>query len=85
MKLKDRVQARMRDMLTKDKLGYADGFMTAFKGDLRHLVGDYFDIDGDLNINIEQREDGKYVLSVVAVASKLKLFDTTIEKTVIKG
>ena len=80
MKFKDKVSARIRDMLTKDKLGFSDGFLAAFEQDESHLVDDYFELDGNLKIIVEQRDDGKYVVSVVGVASKLKLFDTTLEQ-----
>ena len=79
VKLKDKASARIREMLTKDKLGMSDGFMAAFKADEQHLVGDYFDID-DLTVKVEQKDDGKYLVSVFAVASKIKLFDTTFSR-----
>lgn len=77
VKLKDKASARIREMLTKDKLGVSDGFMAAFKADEKHLVDDYFDVD-DLSVKVERREDGKYLVTVLAVASKIKLFDTTL-------
>lgn len=85
MKIKDKMSARIRDMLTKDKLAFDEGFMTAFRADIKHLIGDYFDLDGDLQISVEQRPDGKYVVSVMSVASKIKTFGTTFERNRISG
>ena len=34
---------RMREMLTRDKMGVHEGFMSAFANDLARVIGDYFD------------------------------------------
>lgn len=80
MTLKTQISKRLRDMLTHDKLSLDDGFMTAFKTDITHIVGDYFDLTGEVQINVEQGEDGKYFVSVTAQASRINRFETTMKK-----
>lgn len=80
MKMSSQMSARIRDMLTKDKLGLNDGFLAAFKGDITHLVKDYFDIEGQICVDVVETEDGKYKLSILATAGKINAFETTMQK-----
>ncbi|MBO4555099.1 MAG: cell division topological specificity factor MinE [Clostridia bacterium] len=79
MNVKTQISKRLRDMLTKDKLGLSDGFMTAFRSDLTHLVGDYFDLSEGVKIDVKLQEDGKYVLSITATADRINHFETTMK------
>ncbi|MBR4800781.1 MAG: hypothetical protein IK048_03850 [Clostridia bacterium] len=80
MRFKDKVSARIRDMLTNDKLGLSDGFMTAFQADVTHLVKDYFDVSGQIDVKIFENEDGKYGIKISALADKINTFETTFKK-----
>ena len=78
MRVKEQISTRIKAMLTHDNFDLDEGFMTAFQSDVTHLLGDYFDLQGDVQIDVKLREDGKYALSVCAVAGKVNRFETTI-------
>ena len=40
MKVSTSVADRMREMLTRDKVGFTDGFAAAMKGDITHALQD---------------------------------------------
>lgn len=42
MKISTSVSERMRDMLTRDKVGMTDGFAAAMKGDIMHVFARLF-------------------------------------------
>ena len=79
MRIDAQVTERLRDMLTKDKLGLSDGFLTSFKADFWGLVCDYFEVEGKPSVLVKEREDGKIELTISATATKLKTFDTTMK------
>ncbi len=73
------ISNRMRQMLTRDKIGVKEGFATALSNDCDHLLNDYFDLDGRAVVKIEQTEDGEYFFSVTGRAKRIKHFDTTAD------
>ena len=79
MKISTSVADRMREMLTRDKVGFTDGFAVAMKGDITHALQDYFDIDGEVRISVKQENDGRYSVSVNASATRIKQFATALD------
>lgn len=79
MKVSTSVADRMREMLTRDKVGFTDGFAVAMKGDITHALQDYFDIDGEVQISVKQENDGRYSVSVNASATRIKQFATILD------
>ena len=79
MKVSTSVADRMREMLTRDKVGFTDGFAVAMKGDITHALQDYFDIDGEVQISVKQENDGRYSVSVNASATRIKQFATALD------
>ena len=79
MKISTSVADRMREMLTRDKVGFTDGFAAAMKGDITHALQDYFDIDGEVQISLRQEGDGKYSVNVTASATRIRHFATTLD------
>lgn len=73
------ISNRMRQILTRDKLGVKEGFITALNNDCNHLFNDYFELNGRLAVRIEQTEDGQYSLSITGKAVRIKQFDTTAD------
>lgn len=71
---------RMRDMLTMDNVGVKDGFMRALTSDVNRVLKDYFDTQGEAQVKVSQREDGKYEVSFSAVALRIKQFATTMDE-----
>ena len=46
--------------------------MEMLRSDMRHLLGDYFDIDPDsVHVHLEPKEDGAYVVHVAAKAIRI--------------
>ncbi len=82
MKINHIVESRLRDMLTNDKLGPTDGFLTAFKGEMSSVLRDYFDIEGKPQVDIKENENGKIEIVVSVRATKIKSFGTTLKKSV---
>lgn len=79
MKPSREVYDRMKTMLVKDKLGVGDGFQSIFKTDLERLCGDFFNLDGKINLNIELLDDGKYQVNVSFQATETKGFCSTLD------
>lgn len=79
MKISTSVAERMRYMLTRDKVGLTDGFAAAMKGDITHVLRDYFDLDGEVQISLRQEGDGKYSVNVTASANRIRHFATTLD------
>lgn len=73
------IASRMREMLTRDKVGVKEGFSTALSGDLNRLLGDYFELQEPVDIDIAFCENGEYKISVSACATRIKQFDTTLD------
>ncbi len=71
------ISARLKDMLTKDKMQVQEGFYTAFCGDAKRVLDDYFELLDKPNVKIELQDDGNYKLSIDATAIKIKSFQTT--------
>lgn len=79
MKLAEEMADRLRGMLTRDKIGVKEGFMTALNNDLNRLLGDYFELEEECGLNIEQDTGGNYLLTLGARASKIKSFESTVD------
>lgn len=79
MRADRQIAKRMREMLTHDKVGVKDGFYSLLKGDINRVLRDYFDLQDDAKIDIEQGDGGNYILSISANASRIKQFDTTAD------
>ncbi len=73
------IAARMRDMLTHDKVGIKEGFSTALNNDLNRLLCDYFDLSSPVEINVTLEENGDYDINIHAVATRIKQFESTLE------
>lgn len=71
------IAQRMRDMLTFDKVNVKEGFLAALNGDLTKLFADYFVPSGEVCVEIAQRQNGAYEVTVTLEASRIKQFDTT--------
>ena len=66
-------QARLMRVLVQDRMGASDETVSMLRSDLRHLLEDYFDLDADsLKVVLDPREDGAYLLRVVAKAVRIK-------------
>lgn len=73
------ISKRMREILTSDKVNIKQGFRLAMHKDIKKLMSDYFDLDGDISISIEQRGDGKYAVHMDFNADRIRQFDTTFD------
>ena len=82
MKINHIVEARLRDMLTNDKLGLSDGFLTAFKGEISSVFRDYFEGADKPQVDVKENENGKIEIVVSVSASKIKSFGTTLKRNV---
>lgn len=79
MKASKQIASRMRDMLTRDKVGIKEGFSTALENDLNNVLGDYFSLDGRAKIDVAQNERGVYTITIEASATRVKQFQTTLD------
>ncbi len=79
MKAERDIAKRMREMLTQDKLGIKEGFSSALMNDVNKLLGDYFELDAPVEVEVELKENGKYALNITAVADRVKQFETTFD------
>lgn len=79
MRADKQIANRMREILTKDKMGIKEGFFDILSKDMNNLLRNYFDLEKDAKITIEQSEQGVYKITVEGIASKIKQFDTTKE------
>ena len=79
MKASKQIASRMRDMLTRDKVGIKEGFSTALENDLNNVLGDYFSLDGRAKIDVAQNERGVYKITIEANATRVKQFLTTLD------
>lgn len=79
MKASKQIASRMRDMLTRDKVGIKEGFSTALENDLNNVLGDYFSLDGRAKIDVAQNERGVYKITIEAKATRVKQFQTTLD------
>lgn len=75
----EEITERLRVMLTRDKLGVKEGFMTALNNDLNRLLKDYFDLKENCGLIIEQDAEGEYVLNFSARATRIKSFESTAD------
>lgn len=73
------MENRLKNMLTRDKMGVGQGFLTALSGDLNRLLGDYFSLDGEVKTEINPLDDGTYEIKIVGSANKIKAFSSTSE------
>lgn len=78
MRIQKQVISRLNNLLAKDKLGLNDGFMTAFRSDINHIVGDYFALETQPQIDVQAQENGTYKVLISATATKIKEFGTTL-------
>ncbi len=79
MRADRQIAKRMREMLTHDKVGVKDGFYSLLKGDVNRLLKDYFDLQGEARVEIEQGDSGSYVVCISADATRIKQFETTAD------
>ncbi|MBQ9276121.1 MAG: cell division topological specificity factor MinE [Clostridia bacterium] len=82
MRINHAVESRLRVLLTNDKLGLSDGFLTAFKGEISAVFRDYFEGADKPEVDIKENENGKIEIVVSASASKIKSFGTTLTRNV---
>jgi septum formation topological specificity factor MinE len=75
----EEMKKRLGDMLTRDKVGVNEGFMTALDNDVNKLLNDYFELDKKCGIKVSQGENGKYILTLSASASRIKSFLSTAD------
>lgn len=63
---------RLRQVLAQDRMLASKEMMEMLRSDMRHLLGDYFDIDPDsVHVHLEPKEDGAYVVHVAAKAIRI--------------
>lgn len=70
------MQERIRQMLTKDKIGDT-GFLSAMKRDVARVLGDYFQLSSEPEISVSVLPDGGYAVTVCARAEDVRRFRTT--------
>ena len=68
---------RLRAMLTKDKMGVHEGFMSALGGDIARTLSDYFELTAAPVIGISTDDDGNFEITLHASACRIKPFCTT--------
>ncbi len=73
------IASRVKDILTKDKVGVKEGFSTLLHSDLKRILGDYFELCDDIKIKITIDEEGLYDVEIKGVASGIKEFSTTLD------
>jgi hypothetical protein len=59
--------ARIRSLIENDRFTTCDDFDLLLKKDLKKLLLDYFDLDGEVEIALK-KEGGRYVFSAMANA-----------------
>ncbi len=77
MRANRQIATRVKDMLANDKVSYQQGFYTAFCGDVRRVLDDYFELEGKPNVKIELQDMGDFQLTICAKAVRVKQFETT--------
>ncbi len=70
---------RLRHILAKDKVNVKDGFIKALSGDCQKLLNDYFDLNEQCKIEIDQDLEGVFCVNIQAKATRIKQFDTTMD------
>lgn len=70
---------RMKEMLTKDKMGVHEGFMSALNGDIARTLSDYFELAAPPVVGVITDDDGNFEISVGAQACRIKPFATTCD------
>ena len=70
---------RLKEMLTRDKLGVKEGFVSSLCKDTARLLGDYFELESPPEVRISAGEEGGYEISVKALSSDVKRFETTAD------
>lgn len=64
---------RLMRVLQQDRLHMSTENMAMLRSDVAHLLEDYFDLDTDsMQVNLEAREDGAYILRIAAKAVRIK-------------
>ena len=64
--------ARLRQVLARDRMQAGTEMMAMLRSDMRHLLGDYFDLDADsVMVHLEPKEDGSYQVHIVAKAIRI--------------
>ena len=79
MRIDRDISARMRDILTRDKVDIKEGFSTAMTKDLQKTLGDYFELSSPVRAEVSQQSDGSYLVSVTCSAARIRRFDTTYD------
>lgn len=77
VKASKQISERLKLMLTRDKMGVGEGFLAALTSDLNRLLGDYFTLDGDIRIDVQLGDDGRYSVDISAEATNVKKFEST--------
>ena len=80
MRIQKQMISRLNNLLVKDKLGLNDGFLTAFRSDITHILGDYFALGSNVDIEVRHEEDGNYSVLISAKATQIKEFGTTLKQ-----
>ena len=68
---------RLKDILIKDKVKATHGFLEVLKSDLRHLLGDYFELDSDVYLELELTDKGDFYVIINTRANRIKTFMST--------
>ncbi len=79
MAFSKQIADRMKNMLVRDKMGVGDGFIEVFKTDLKRLICDYFDLDGDIDVKVELKDNGKYQVDLSYTATNTRGFCSTAD------
>lgn len=80
MKVAKDISSRMKEMLLDNKIGVKSGFINVLNKDVNKLLNDYFQLNYDVRVDINQIENGDYLIEIKGVASKIKQFETTINQ-----
>ena len=70
MSLNERIENRLKMILSMDKFDKKDKLSEAFKADLVKVFSSYFKLDGDLNIDIKV-ENNDYSINIFGKASDI--------------
>lgn len=73
------MEERLKELLTRDKMGAGEGFSSAMTKDLARVFADYFDLVSQPVAAVVRDEDGMYEVKVTVRASAVRRFRTTEE------
>ncbi len=79
MRASKEMTTRLREILTRDKVGMKDGFRAILNKDANALFSEYFEMADEGDVKVEQNEDGLYTVSFIFSAVRIKSFESTAD------